>query len=222
MSSESQAVGLGVGDAREMLEAHERDAAAVDHQLSRVGGSDADHQDRVRRDVHLQELHALLLHAARERDDVGAVEHRAQIRAVGVDRLADDVVKVRPLRLDHVILPVRLEQTTMSGEVAVVRGDAIGAFQNCEKIGQQVDQHLPGGGVRGRRPERRRWSAGFRGVARARVTRGSGRERWCRDGRNDSGAGIVQQGLRSAIAYVACFFLLRPSDGCSTDEETAR
>jgi hypothetical protein len=43
--------------------------------------------------------------------------------------------------LYYVVGPVGLEKTAVVVEVAVICRDAIGAVQDCEEIGQQVDQH---------------------------------------------------------------------------------
>jgi hypothetical protein len=62
------------------------------------------------------------------------LEHRPQIRAWRVDRGARDVREVRTIRIDDVVLPVRLEDLAMCGELALVGGEAIGAIENSEKI----------------------------------------------------------------------------------------
>ena len=130
-----------VRDAREMFNAYERDAAAVDHHLSRVRGADADHEDDVDVAVDLEQQSTLLFRRARERDDIGAAEHRAQILAIGAHRVTNDFLEVRTGGLDDVVVPVRLEQRTMRFEVPVVCGGRVRALQYREKIGQQVDQH---------------------------------------------------------------------------------
>jgi hypothetical protein len=56
---------------------------------------------------------------------------------------------VRTVRLYDVIGPVGLEETAVVVEVAVICRDAIGAVQDCEEIGQQVDQHQQPGSCYG-------------------------------------------------------------------------
>ena len=87
---------------------------------------------------------ALLLGVSRERDDVGALEHRRQIRAIGEHGRPHDVREVRTVGIDDVVVPVRLEDSAVGFEVALVGGEAVGAIENGEKIGQQVDQHSTG------------------------------------------------------------------------------
>jgi hypothetical protein len=48
---------------------------------------------------------------------------------------------VRTIGLYDVIRPVGFEETAVVVEVAVICRDAIGAVQDCEEVGQQVDQH---------------------------------------------------------------------------------
>jgi hypothetical protein len=48
---------------------------------------------------------------------------------------------VRTIGLYYVIRPVGFEETAVVVEVAKICRDAIGAVQDCEEIGQQVDQH---------------------------------------------------------------------------------
>jgi hypothetical protein len=43
--------------------------------------------------------------------------------------------------LYNVVRPVCFEERTVVVEVAKICRDAIGAVQDCEEIGQQVDQH---------------------------------------------------------------------------------
>jgi len=48
---------------------------------------------------------------------------------------------VRAVRIENVIRPVRLENISVSIEVAVIGSDPIGAVKNCEEIRQQINQH---------------------------------------------------------------------------------
>ena len=84
----------------------------------------------------------MLLGVAGEGHDVGALEHRAEITSLRVHRGADDVLEMGSVGIDDVVMPVRLEEAAVGGEVALVGGGAVGAVENSKKIGQQVDQHL--------------------------------------------------------------------------------
>jgi hypothetical protein len=92
---EAEALGLRVGLAGEMLQANERDTAAVDDKLAGVRGADTDHEHDVDVAVHIEDLAALLLGRAREAYDVGARQHRRDIVVSRIDRGADDVEEVR-------------------------------------------------------------------------------------------------------------------------------
>ena len=76
--------------------------------------------------------------------DIGALEHRAKIAAVGAHRLADDIQEVRAARLDDVVVPIRAEQWAIRFEVAVVCCDRIDALQHGEEVRQQIDEHSAG------------------------------------------------------------------------------
>ncbi len=132
---EAEALRLRVRLPGEVLEAHEGDAASIDDQLSRVGGADADHQDDVDVTIHCKELAALLLGVACERHHIGALEHRPQIRTRRGDGRSHDVHVVRTVGIDHIIVPVRLEDLAVTVEVALVGGLSVGAIENGEEVG---------------------------------------------------------------------------------------
>ena len=76
-----------------------------------------------------------------------ALQHRSEIGPVGANRRACDVGEMRTIRVEHVVVPVRLEQTAVGGEVAAVGGDGIGSGEECEKVWKEIDQHQqPGRG----------------------------------------------------------------------------
>ena len=127
-----------------MLEARERDPSTFHDQLTGVGSTDADHEDDLHIDILLEQAAASLLSGSRECDHVGALEHVSQIRTVGERRSTYDVAEVWTIGVDDVVVPVRLEDTAVGFEVALVGGDAIGAIEYSEKIRQQVDQHSTG------------------------------------------------------------------------------
>jgi hypothetical protein len=99
--------------------------------------------------------YALLLGRAGERDDVGALEHVAEVGPIGERGAAGDVAEMRTVGIDDVVVPVGLEDPAVRLVVALVGGDAVGAVENGEEVGQQVDQHStverPARGRRGNR-----------------------------------------------------------------------
>ena len=118
-----------------MLDAHERDAAAIDHQLAGVRGAHTNHEHDIDVAVDLEQRSALLLRLARERDDVGAVEHGAQVVTIGTHRVSHDLLEVRAGGFDDVVVPVRLEQGPVRREVPVVGSRRVRALQYREEIG---------------------------------------------------------------------------------------
>ena len=127
-----------------MLEACEGNPRPTHYQLAGVRRTNADHEHDVYVGVLLEQTPTLLLGRPRERDDVSAGEHVAQVRAVSQCSGTNDVAEVRTIRIDDVVVPVGLEDSAVGFEVALVGGDAIGAIEYSEKIRQQVDQHSTG------------------------------------------------------------------------------
>jgi hypothetical protein len=139
---------VGVRNRCEVLKAGERDSAALDDQFTGVRRADAHHEDDVNIDVLFEQPRALLLGRACERNDVGTLEHLPKIGPIGKDSGANDVGEMGPIAVNDVILPIRLENSTVGLKVALVSGDSVGAIENGEKIGQQVDQHSAGSDLR--------------------------------------------------------------------------
>ena len=138
---EAQSAGLGIGDAGEMFEADESDAPAVYHQLTGIRRTYSNHQHDVDVGVDLEKIAALVFSVSRESDDVHPLEHRAQISPSCKSSRSDYFREMRAIRLDDVVRPVGFEETAVVVEVAEICRDAIGAVQDCEEVGQQVDQH---------------------------------------------------------------------------------
>ncbi len=112
--------------------------------LAGVGGTNADHEHDLHVDVLFEQSAALLLGGPGERDHIGPLEHLLQIAAIGESGCPNDIAEVRTLGIDDVILPVGLEESTVGFEVTLIGGDAVGAIEYGEEIGQQVDQHSTG------------------------------------------------------------------------------
>ena len=129
-------------DDREVLEADERRAAAVDDELPRVRRADADHHDDVDLDVAREQRGGAVVRFGGERQHVGAREHRAQIVAIRSDRRAHDLVEVRAVGIHDVVVPVGGEQRPVRLEVAPIGRDAVLAVEHGEEVGQQVAKHL--------------------------------------------------------------------------------
>jgi len=139
---QSEALRVRVRHTGEMLEANKRNAARIDDQFTGVRGADTDHQHDVVIGVRLEQLPTLRLRVAHERHDVGALQHGAEIAAVGKYGRTHDVGEMRTVGVDHVVVPVRLKQPAVALEEAAVGGDSVRAVENCEEIRQQVDQHF--------------------------------------------------------------------------------
>jgi hypothetical protein len=126
---------------REVLEADESDPSSIYDKLAGISCSDADHKNNVDFRINLEKIAALIFSVPCESDDVHPLEHRAEISTSGKGGGFNDLGEMRTVGLDDVIGPVRFEETTVVVEVAEICRDAIGAVQDCEEIGQQVDQH---------------------------------------------------------------------------------
>ena len=132
-----------------MLEADEGGAASVDDELTGVRRADADHQHDVDVDIGVEERRTLFFGGARERDNVSALEHRAEVAAIGGDGGLYYVLEVGAVGVDDVVLPIRRKEAFMGVEVALVSGGRVGALQSSEEIRQQIDEHqLPDRGWR--------------------------------------------------------------------------
>jgi hypothetical protein len=89
---EAKALGLRIGDGREVLETRKGGCAPVDHQLAGIRGADTHHEHDVDVHVLLEQLGALVFGNARERDDIGPSEHLAKVaewQALDVRHVAD-------------------------------------------------------------------------------------------------------------------------------------
>jgi hypothetical protein len=124
-----------------MLEADEGNSSSIYDKLTGVSRSDADHEDNVDLRINLEEIAALIFGITSEGNNVHSLEHRAEISASGKRSGFYDFGEMRAVWLDDVVGPVCFEETTVVVEVAEICRDAIGAVQDCEEIGQQVDQH---------------------------------------------------------------------------------
>jgi hypothetical protein len=141
---QSETLRVRIGDGREVLETGEGDPLSIDHEFAGVCCPDADHENNVYIDVLLKEAAAALLSRSGERDHVGSLEHLFEIGSICQRSRPDDVDEMGTFGIDDVILPVRLEETAVGFEVAMIGGDAVGATEYGEKIWQQVDQHSTG------------------------------------------------------------------------------
>jgi len=140
---ESEAVGGGVRDAREVLEADEGRGAPVDDEFAGIRGADPDHQDDVDGDVEFEGLDAGGLGARGEGGDIEAGEEIVEITTIGAHGVPHHFVEVRPCGLDDVVVPIRAKEPAVGLEVAVVPGDGISTRDGVEELGYEIDQHGP-------------------------------------------------------------------------------
>ncbi len=132
-----------------MLEAYKGNCASVYDELSGVCSSDTDHQDYVYVRVDFQKGFTLVLGVSGQRHHVHPLEHCAEIHSSSERGGLHHLGEMRTIGLYDVIRPVGFEETAVVVEVAVICRDAIGAVQDCEEIGQQVDQHQQPGSCYG-------------------------------------------------------------------------
>jgi hypothetical protein len=117
-----------------VLETHERGATAVDDELSGVRGTDSHHEYDVNVGVVLEQCTTLLFGGSCERHYVCSLEHRAQIGAICQRSELHYVSKVRAVRVENVVVPISLEEASVSFEVAVIGCDAISAIKYGKKV----------------------------------------------------------------------------------------
>ena len=65
-----------------------------------------------------------------------------EIVAVRGDGGANDLVEVRAVGIDDVVVPVRGEERPVRVEITSIGRDAVLALQHGEEVGQQVAEHL--------------------------------------------------------------------------------
>jgi hypothetical protein len=129
-----ESLSLGVRNAREVLEADEGGTSAIDYELAGVGCADTNHQYDVDIRVVVEKRAALVRCGASKRHDVGPLEHGTKVRAVCQGSKLHYIAEMRPVRVEDVVMPIRLEETAMGFEVAMVGSDAISAIEYCEKV----------------------------------------------------------------------------------------
>jgi hypothetical protein len=117
-----------------VLEADESGTSAIDYELAGVGCTDTDHQYDVDIRVVIEKRAALIRRRPSERHDIGPLEHGTKVRAVRQRSKLHYIAKMRPVWVEDVVMPVRLEETAMGFEVAMVGSDAISAIEYCEKV----------------------------------------------------------------------------------------
>ena len=105
---EAQTLGFGIRYAGEMLEADESDSFTLDHELTGVRGTDANHEHHIDVRVYVEEGPALLFRVSGERDDIDSLQHRAKVYTTCKCGRANDFQKMRPCRIQHVVVPVGL------------------------------------------------------------------------------------------------------------------
>ena len=117
-----------------MLKAHKRDPTPVDDELAGVRSTDANHEHDINVGVVLDQCAALFFSGSGERDDVGSLEHRAEIGAIGKRGELHYVPEMRTVGIENVVVPVGFEETTVCFEVPEIGSDAISAIEYREKI----------------------------------------------------------------------------------------
>ena len=137
------AVGLGIDPAGEVLGADEGDAAAAHHQLARIGAAHADHQIAVGGPVDTEHLVSPARRFLHELDQVGGSEQRGEVAPIGAERRPHDIFRLRAVGIQHVVVPVRVENRPVGVAVPLVGGRRIGGIEHGEEIREKIDQHAP-------------------------------------------------------------------------------
>src|SRR6266853_1897101 len=114
-----------------MLEADESDSFTFDDELTGVRGTDTDHKHNVDIRIYIEEGPALLFCVTGQRDDVNSLEHCAKVYTARKCGRANDFQKMRPRRIQHVVMPVGLQEAAVNFEVAEIGGETDGNVVNC-------------------------------------------------------------------------------------------
>jgi hypothetical protein len=138
---EAEGAGVLIRLSGEVLEGDESHPAPIDYELTSVGGAYTHHQDHISVDVCIENAAALSLGQPCECEHVNALQHGAEVIAIGVGCSANYLLEVRPVGVEDVVGPVRPEYPPVRFEVSHVCSDAICAVDDSEKIWEQVDQH---------------------------------------------------------------------------------
>src|SRR6476660_5622288 len=102
---QTQSLSFRVRNAGEMLETNERDALAVNDQLTGVSRTNSNHEQNVYICIRLEESAALLFGVSCERDDVDSFEHRPQVYSTCKCGRSNDFLKMGTRRVEDVIVP---------------------------------------------------------------------------------------------------------------------
>jgi hypothetical protein len=127
-------LGLGIGDAGEVFETHERNSSPVDNKLAGISGTDPDHQYDVDVNIVLEQGSALLVGRTGKSNYVCSLEHCTQIRSVGERSELHYVFEVWAVRVENVVMPVGFQKPSVCLEVPVVGSDAISAIEYRKEI----------------------------------------------------------------------------------------
>ena len=113
----------------------------ADDELAGIGRPDPDHEVEVDRTVRLQHLQAAAERVLGDLGDVHVLEQARQVGAVGLHRLPDDLIDVRRVEVQHVVVPEPVEHGPVAAEIGVVRSDGVGRGVRREEVGDEVDEH---------------------------------------------------------------------------------
>jgi hypothetical protein len=91
-----------------MLEADEGDSFTLDHELTGVRRTDANHEHHIDIRVYVEEGPALLFRISGEGDNIDSFQHRAKVYTACKCGRANDFQKMRPSGIQHVVMPVCL------------------------------------------------------------------------------------------------------------------
>ena len=113
-------VGRGIDPAGEVLDAYERHALAVHHELARVRRPDTDHEHDVDLLIDFEQVLGSRDRLFGQMHDVHFVEQRAQVLPVGGERGANHFIGVRRIGIEDIVAPVSGENRRVLLEVAMV------------------------------------------------------------------------------------------------------
>ena len=128
-----------------MLQADERDAPAAHDELAGVRGTHTHCEVEVHGAVGFEQLEGAAQCVFGDLPDVHVLEQPPQVGAVCPERLCDHPLRVRRVRVEHVVVPVALEDGCVAVEIRAVRRDGVGRGHAGEELRDEIDEHGAGG-----------------------------------------------------------------------------
>jgi hypothetical protein len=124
-----------------VLEADECHAPPADHQLTRIGAAEPDHQIRVGGPVDVEQFLRPRDRLFRRLHQVHGGREVMEIAPVGRQRRRHDLGGVRAVGVENVVAPVGVEDRSVGVAILPVGRFPVGCAEHLEEIRKKIDQH---------------------------------------------------------------------------------